>query len=356
MTDFCPGLNPKRLIRLMKTAIESCQIDLSSFVVLTEAASGAYVVTPVLAAMAGAKRVFALTRTTHYGTAEQIRAQTLDLARLAGVEAQIEIVTEKTPEIFAVADIVTNSGHVRPIDAEMVSWMKPTAVIALMYEAWELRPEDIDFVACRQRQIPLAGTNERHPAVDVFSYLGMMAVKLLLDAGIATYHSHVLVLCDNPFGPFLLQGLHNAGACVEMVDRLADASDAAGQDAILVALQPEGSPAIGSREAVTIARRYPDAVVAQFLGDLDRAALSVAGVPFWPLKAPAPGHMGILPSAIGPAAIVKLQAGGLKVGQIMASVRSSHACRNGSNGAVAAAVASGFGQAFESATALQRIS
>src|SRR2546426_12830605 len=116
MTDFCPGLNPKRLIRLMKTAIESCQIDLSSFVVLTEAASGAYVVTPVLAAMAGARRVFALTRTTtHYGTAEQIRAQTLDLARLAGVEAQIEIVTEKTPEIFAVADIVTNSGHVRPI-------------------------------------------------------------------------------------------------------------------------------------------------------------------------------------------------------------------------------------------------
>ena len=36
------------------------------------------------------------------------------------------------------ADVVTNSGHVRPIDAETVAWMKPTAVVPLMYEAWEL--------------------------------------------------------------------------------------------------------------------------------------------------------------------------------------------------------------------------
>ena len=35
--------------------------------------------------------------------------------------------------------------------------------------------------------------------------------------------------------------------------------------------------------------------------------------------APRPGHMGVLPSAIGPEPIIRLQAGGLKVGQLLAA-------------------------------------
>ena len=57
MPDSRPGLNPLRLVRLMRQAVARCELDLSGAVVLTEAASGAYVVTPVLAALAGAARV-----------------------------------------------------------------------------------------------------------------------------------------------------------------------------------------------------------------------------------------------------------------------------------------------------------
>ena len=46
-----PGLNNKRMLHLMRAAVERCRLDLRGAVVLTEAASGAYVVTPVLAAM-----------------------------------------------------------------------------------------------------------------------------------------------------------------------------------------------------------------------------------------------------------------------------------------------------------------
>jgi hypothetical protein len=41
-------------------------------------------------------------------------------------------------------------------------------------------------------------------------------------------------------------------------------------------------------------------------------------VPVWPPEAPPPGHMGVLPSAVGPEPIVRLQAGGLKVGEVLA--------------------------------------
>jgi hypothetical protein len=112
-------------------------------------------------------------------------------------------------------------------------------------------------------------------------------------------------------------------------------------------MRPRDQPVVGSREANLIAQRYPGAIVAQFWGDLDRSELSRRDVPFWPLEAPLPGHQGVLPSSIGPEAVIRLQAGGLKVGEVMARSRLGvSASRDPVGAAVAAAVASGFGQAL----------
>jgi len=73
-----PGLDGRRLVRLMAAAIERCQLDLAGQVVLTEAASGAYAVTPVLAALAGAQ-VYALAGATRYATAPELAAGTAEL-------------------------------------------------------------------------------------------------------------------------------------------------------------------------------------------------------------------------------------------------------------------------------------
>lgn len=320
MTEALPGFNQTRLLMLMRAAVRRCQLDLSDAVVVTEAATGAYVVTPVLAALAGARQVLALARPTRHGTLEQISALTTSVARAAGVHDRIRILTERNPLQVGQADVVTNSGHVRPIDAEMVSWMKPSAVVSLMYEAWEFRAADVDVAACIRRGISVAGTNERHPAVDVFSYLGIMATKLLLDAGIAVYGCTVVLCCDNPFEPYIRAGLVQAGAVVESTQSL-EAVPAADCDAVLVALLPKGEPVIGGREAALIAARWPGAVVAQYWGDIDRSALAAAGVECWPRSAPATGHMAILPAAVGPEATVRLQAGGLKVGEVLLRAR-----------------------------------
>ena len=312
-----PGLHPLRLAALMRAAVERCQLDLSGRVVLTEAATGAYVVTPILAAMAGAEQVYALTRPTRYGTVEEVKTQTFELAKVVKIANRIEVITEKTREFVEQADVVTNSGHVRPIDANIIAWMKPTTVIPLMYETWEFRSYDVDIAACRQKGIQVGGTNERHPAVDVFSFLGIMAIKLLTDAGVSVYKSNILLLCDNPFDTYLRRDLTNAGGSVDMYESLPGVTDGKAYDVILVALRPGSEPVLSANAASTIADRWPGAVVTQFWGDLDRDALLAAGVPVWPSEAPAPGHMGILPSAIGPESIVRLQAGGLKSAEVL---------------------------------------
>jgi hypothetical protein len=303
----------------MTEAVAECRLDLSGRVVLTEAATGAYAVTPVLAALAGADEVLALTRATRYGTVDEVLAGVEHLARLAGVADRITVTTERSARLVGRADIVTNSGHLRPIDVEMVGWMKPTAVVPLMFEAWEAQAGriDLDLAALRARGIPVAGTNERHPAVDVFSYLGLMAVKLLLDAGISACRGRIAVLCDNPFADYLVRGLAGAGAQVVAAPSVAELAAGWTPDAVLVALRPRGASVLSPADVAALAQRWPGVVVAQYWGDVDRVALSGAGLACWPADPPAAGHMAVLPSHVGPEPVVRLQAGGLKVGQVL---------------------------------------
>ena len=90
------------------------------------------------------------------------------------------MVEQLTPALVAQADVVTNSGHLRPLGQGFVDLLRPDAVVSLMMEAWEVDAGrlDVDLDALRRRGIAFAGTNERHPAVGVFDYLGVMAVKL----------------------------------------------------------------------------------------------------------------------------------------------------------------------------------
>ena len=78
----------QELIALMREAILRCDLDLSGFTILTEAASGAYAVTAILAAMSGAHRVFALARDSRYGSASEVAENLTTLARRANVEKQ----------------------------------------------------------------------------------------------------------------------------------------------------------------------------------------------------------------------------------------------------------------------------
>ena len=110
----------------LKKRVEELNLRLDGLTVLTEAASGPYVVTPVLAALAGA-RVYAYSRSTRYGTVEEVFAATRQLAAEAGV--QVNLIEEITPDIIAVADIVTNSGHLRPLDRDKLQHAKDLRLI-----------------------------------------------------------------------------------------------------------------------------------------------------------------------------------------------------------------------------------
>jgi hypothetical protein len=191
------------LIDKLFKRVEALGLNLQGKTVLTEAASGAYVVTPLLAAIAGAK-VYAFTRTTRYGTVDEIFTNTRKLiSQCTCRELDITLIDELTPDIIAEADVITNSGHLRPLNEEKLKYAKDSVVIPLMYEAWEWRDADMDLNYIRKRGFNIGATNERHPEVDVFNYLGDMALKQFFDAGITPYKNKFILICNNDFGPHI---------------------------------------------------------------------------------------------------------------------------------------------------------
>jgi hypothetical protein len=300
----------------MRAAIDRCGLDLTGLAVLTEAASGAYAVTPVIAAMAGAEHVYAVGRDSPYGRFDDVADNLRNLAAAAGVGDRLTISAEVPTEFSARADIVTNSGHLRPLGRALIERLPPGAVIALMYEAWEFRPSDIDLAACARHGVAVAAVNERHSSIDVFSYLGPILARFIFSAGFSVYANRIAVLCDNHFAPFLCRTLEEMGASVTLAIEPSHLQ-ADDWDVVVVALRPGIKPVIDEAVAALLARVAPGAAVIQFWGDIDRNALRQQGIEVWPTLPPRRGHMAVLMSDIGPEPVIRLQAGGLRAAELV---------------------------------------
>lgn len=317
MTVIDPaGIDAAPMLDSMRTRIGALELDLAGLEVVTEAATGAYACTAVLAAMAGAKVTAVARDTARHGTAEDAFTATARLSGMAGVSDRIHFTRCLAPAALATCDILTNSGHLRPINAATIAALPERAVIALMFESWEFRGEDFDLAACRERGVGVVGVNERHPDVAVFPFLGPLAVRLLRDGGLDPAGRRIALLCDNPFSEFILSGLKHAGADAAGFDRV-EALPVAGWEAVVVALDPARNPRLDAAAFSTLARVAPGALIGQFWGDLDRAAAGAAGFEVMPEHEPRPGHMAILLNELGFEPIVRLQAGGLRAAELV---------------------------------------
>jgi hypothetical protein len=328
------------LIDKLIKRVNALDLNLKGKVVLTEAATGAYVVTPILAALAGAK-VFAFSRASYYGSVNEVFQKTKKVYQNYGIPLDIEYIKTLSPDVIAKADIITNSGHLRPLNRQKLQYAKDHVVIPLMYEAWEWRNEDMDINYIRQRGFKIGATNERHLEVDVFNYLGDMAVKQIFDAGLCLYKNKFVLICNNDFGPYIAKVVSRMCNRLGVIDKkenrnkyqsnniewlgnFPDVTIPEGfrdAEAVILTAYPFGKVWIGKDSLIHIEKlkaglNHP--FILRYTGDVDCQLLDANGIKYFPKDVPS-GHMGILPSAIGYDPIIRLQAGGLKVGEALLS-------------------------------------
>lgn len=307
---------------LIEEIIERLSLDLCDSVVLTEMGSGPYLHTPMIAALAGASKVIALTKNSRFGTFEEIVANGEHIAELWSVRDQIEVTDSLSGELISQADIITNLGFLRPIDAEFVSHMKSGAVVSYMREAWEYRQTDVDLQLCRLRNIPVMGTNESIRDLDIFSFSGLLALKMLFDAGLEVKDNCIVVISRDKFGDTIERCLKACGANIHRA-RTRDAVDVSRYqrlDAIIVATFSLEEMIIGSEgwlKVEQLKNLHPECVVIPFAGNLNAESLASQGIRCHPPFSPGAYRMTHTLAELGPKPVIDLHAAGLKVGELM---------------------------------------
>jgi hypothetical protein len=317
-----------RIRLLIDRIIDALGIDLRGVTVLTEAASAYYALTPLIAAQAGAARVLAMGRDTRYGSFQEVTGRITELADAMNLAGRIEFLSKRDDHRIADADIVTNLGMVRPLDASFLGMLNRRAVVPLMWETWEFRPEDLDLSECLRLNIPVLGTNEHHPDLQIFPYVAQTAVKLLHEAGFEIFRSRIALAGHGEFASLSQSLLERMGAEVQFADSAAAGSlrEPAFQrfltnaDALLVVDHHHRRSLIGSDGELTaaeLAELNPAIGVVHISGGVDGESLSNAGVLCWPQRFAPAGYMSAATDYVGPRALIDLHAAGLRVGQEM---------------------------------------
>ena len=325
-------MNFLRIEKIINRTISIFNLDLSGFTILTEAATGYYVLTPIIAALAQADNVLALTRDSKYGKANDVCKETMKVAGIFNVDEKIHVINDRNDNRIGRADIITNLGFVRPIDSNFLDRVKKTAVIPLMWETWEYRTEDLDIDECRRFEIPVLGTNEHHPDLRIFDYIGYIAFKLLLEAEIELLNTKIALIGQGEFAEQVKNKLQTASADVYSISLESstkkitdsDKSKLKQTDALIVVEHHERKLLIGEKGLITaeeLSALNNYITVIHICGNVDQDSLKECGVRCWPNSFAPAGFMSVGTDYVGPTPLIKLHTAGLKVGECLARAR-----------------------------------
>ena len=301
-------MNP-RLPGLIEDAVEKFQLSLTGTRILTEAATGHFAVTPVIAARAGAE-VFAFTRASRFGSVADVERETAELSAAVSPDLPIHVVTSLDSVPLDTIDVATNTGFLRPFDARLIDRLPRSCVIPLMWETWEWRPDELDLDACRRAGIKVYGTDEDDERLRTKEYLGFVVLQRLLAAKRTPLSSRVLVLGSTDFTAPVHRLLCRTGYTCTLAT-VDDRLDAAAFDVLVLLEHRRRIKLVGDAGALipTATLRAHHAVI-HICGEADFSGLACYHDPALPARF---GAMSYTADHVDPKAVVDLHAAGLNV-------------------------------------------
>lgn len=308
-----------REFRLVNEAIGKFELDLHGITVLTEAASGNYVWTPIIAALAGAK-VYAFSKNSKFATFAQVREWTFRLSEMLFVSNRVHVIDHLSEDILSSADIITNTGFLRPLNQDKLKFCKSTAVIPLMYETWEFRTDDIDLNYCKKRKIPVLGTNESDNRLGTIEYLGAIAKKALLLHDIEVFKSKIAILGFGKFANAVLKSLSQDAEFVEIWSKRDDIKRINELDALVIADHQTERVHIGSDGLINptdLKEKNKHILIVHISGVVDKEEIEENDLLMFPQEIAKPKWMSLTADFVGPKPVIDLHTAGLKVGELI---------------------------------------
>lgn len=310
--------------------IRKYKIDCSGLTILTEAASGPYLFNPMIPILAGADEVITYCRNSSYAKVDEVHKDMTLAYSQVKIDRGYTFISSLDKDDISRADIVTNSGHLRPINSSFIKAMKSKAVISLMWEPWELRPGEIAINVAKRKGILIMGVNEHEKPCDTRPFSFLTALHLLMSHQASIVDDRILVIGDQyTLAQTIESGLLGLNFQCRRISSSADhvvASEAAQWATyILVAEHVNKRTIIGTgglieTDTLVNAGTLGVGVIA---GMVERDELEAREVSVFPNKIAPPGYLSYMPSELGPYPVMDLFAAGIKVGQMMAEGRKS---------------------------------
>lgn len=320
-----------RAKKIISNTVENLKLDLSGLTILTEVGTRLFNYIPIIAQIAGARKVYAFAKDSSYGTAEEaINAckEKLSYYHLGG--EVIEFASNILPVHFiSKAQIITNSGNLRPLDKNKLKIATSETVIPLMYEKWELRESDLDVQFCKEGNIKIAGTWENYPGLEIFNYCKNLIIKLAFEAGFEVKSNKIIVWSNDDFGDLAIEGFTQLDAKeVIMVNKASDLyENLEDTDFIFFCDYKSEEKLFASQNAIIDTEKIkeinPGVSIIHLCGDIDNEHLKKEGINVFPDKKGYSVRMTYTLAHLGVSPTLKLLAAGLKVGECLLKGNSS---------------------------------
>jgi hypothetical protein len=309
-----------RAAKIINETKVKLNVNLLGYTVLTEVGSNLYIYSPIIPLLCGASNVLAFVKDTSYGSAENIKELCLQIANELGFSDKLQIATNILPEKWLrEADIITNSGMLRPFNRKMISKFKKGAVLPLMFEAWELRDQDLDLPACKEYGIHVAGTWENHPSIKVFDYVQILCLKLAIEAGYEIMGNTIFIWSDDHFGEMIEKSFIQNGAkkCFlsTNIDLLKE--NASKIDFIFIADYDEKKDYETFLDLKNLAQISPYLGIIHLYGKLNSENIKKLGLKLFPEKNGKAELMTYTLAHVGMTPLINLQVAGYRVAQEM---------------------------------------
>jgi len=299
------------MISKINKSIDKFKLDLSNQIVLTEAATGSYSCTPIIALQAGASKVYALAKETSYGNYEDIENGFVNYK----TDKRLKVI-KSLDEIDDKINIVTNSGFIRPINHNLLKFLTRKSVVTLMYEPWEFRASDIDIDFLCANDIKVYGTNEHDSRLKTMDYIGLTALNHILNYKITHFSENKILLLGNfeftePIEKILIHNRY----LVTTINDYNQKIDIKDYDIVVVAENKNNNLLIGCENAYILNEKMSSSKkVIHICGNVDFSDLNCLYIP----NHPAPfGYMSFRTDFIDNMALIDLQTASLKVAEGM---------------------------------------
>jgi len=211
----------------------------------------------------------------------------------------------------------------------MIDMMKPTAVIPLMWETWEVREDEIDLDYCKEKEIVILGTNENECGLNLYNATGMMALKMLFDSGISIYNDYILIISECPTGNFIANTFRHNKLKFYLSDLSIESKEFVNSnldkfDAIIIAEHIKKDVILGENGFIDIKillEKNPNVLINHIFGNIDTELIKKNNLCLYPKQIATYGYMSYSLDNIDSRAVIELMQTGLKVGEIMSNYR-----------------------------------